>query len=51
MESHQEGSVEIQKIYDGGLVLEASKEDERYFILKTESCCVFAGHIDLREGK
>jgi len=35
MESQQEGSAEIQKIYDGILVLGASKEDEMYCILKT----------------
>ena len=49
--SPQEGSAEIQKNYDGGLVLKASKENERYCILKTESCCVFAGHIDLSKDK
>lgn len=47
MESQQEGSAEIQKIYDGRLVLEASKENEMYCILKTESCWVFAGYENL----
>ena len=32
-------------------MLEASKENGRYCILKTEGCCVFAGHIDLRKDK
>lgn len=32
-------------------MLEASKEDERYCILKTESCCVFVGNLNLREDK
>lgn len=49
IESHQEESIEIEKICDGGLVLEASKENRRYCILKTKSCCVFVGHINLRK--
>jgi len=32
-------------------VLEASKEDERYFIFKTKNYCVFAGYVNLRENK
>lgn len=51
MESQQEGSVEIQKIYDGGFVLEASKEDGRYCVFKINDCCMFASHIDLRKDK
>ena len=51
MQSHQEGSAEFQKIYDGRLVLEASKEDEGSCILKIDNCCVFAGHVNLREDK
>ena len=38
-------------IYDGRLVLEASKEDEGSCILKTENCCVLAGYVNLRENK
>ena len=51
LKSPQEGSAEIQKIYGGGLVLEASKENGRYCILKTKGCCVFAGHINLKKDK
>lgn len=51
LKSPQEGSAGIQKIYDGGLVLEASKENGKYCISKTEGCCVFAGHIELRKDK
>ena len=51
LKSPQKGSAEIQKIYDGGLVLEASKKNGRYCILKTEGCFVFSGHIDLRRDK
>lgn len=51
LKSPQEGSDEIPKIYGGGLVLEASKENRRYCILKTKGCCVFAGPIDLRKDK
>lgn len=32
-------------------MLEASKENGRYCILKTKGCCVFVGHIDLRKDK
>jgi len=32
-------------------VLEASKEKGGYCILKIESCCVFAGHINLMRDK
>ena len=32
-------------------MLEASKQNGRYCILKTEGCFVFAGHIDLRKDK
>ena len=45
MESQQEGSAEIQNIYDGILVLEASQEDGRYCFFKIDDCCMFAGHI------
>ena len=32
-------------------MLEASKEDERYCILKTEIRCVFASYENMREDK
>ena len=36
IESQQEGFAEIQKIYDGRLVLEASQEDGRYCVFKIQ---------------
>ena len=36
-------SVEIHRIYDGRLVLEASKEDERSYLFKTNSFLMNAG--------
>ena len=37
------GFTEIQKVYDGRLVLEAAKEAERYCVFKTNSLLMNAG--------